>query len=119
MNADERLSIALHDILDAIAEIRLYTDGLDLDGFRLDGMRRRAVERCIEIISEASRRLPESWKGEQPEIRWRDIAGIGNVIRHDYEGVEVEIIWTVVREHLDPLEHAVRAILKRHPTQPR
>jgi uncharacterized protein with HEPN domain len=76
MSADDRLSLALHDILDAIAEVRVYAAGLDLDGLRQDGLRRRAIERCIEIISEASRRLPQRWKDEQPEIPWRDIAAI-------------------------------------------
>ena len=54
--------------------------------------RRYAAERCIEIVSEASRRIPADWKAEHPSIPWSDIAGIGSVLRHDYEDVNLDII---------------------------
>jgi len=57
---------------------------------------RDIIERCIEVISEASRRLPEAWKARHPHIRWRNVADIGNVLRHEYDGVIEPILTDVV-----------------------
>jgi len=53
---------------------------------------RSAVERGIEVISEASRHLGEELKAQHKEVRWKDIAGIGNVLRHDYQRVDASIV---------------------------
>ena len=74
---------------------------------------KRAVEREIEIISEASRRIPSKLKAAEPGIPWHEIAGIGNVLRHDYEIVSDPVVWNVVQEHLPALEGAVRRMLDR------
>lgn len=73
---------------------------------------KRAVEREIEIISEASRRVPKKLKSAEPSMPWKEIAGIGNVLRHDYETISDPIVWNVVQEHLPALEAAVSRILK-------
>jgi uncharacterized protein with HEPN domain len=70
------------------------------------------VERGIEIISEASRRLSEDLKARHLEIQWKQIAGIGNVLRHEYEQVSAPILWKVVQSDLDPLEEVCRTELK-------
>jgi uncharacterized protein with HEPN domain len=69
------------------------------------------VEREIEVISEASRRIPEGLKAKEQTILWQDIAGIGNVLRHDYRMVSDPIVWNVVVAHLPPLERAIRRML--------
>jgi len=98
----------LHDIVQAIEHIRSETTDVTLDVFEADWRKRWLVERGIEIISEASRRLPEELKSRHPGIPWRKIAGIGNVLRHDYERVAPEILWNVVHEFLPSLEKACR-----------
>jgi len=70
--------------------------------------RRWAVERAIEIISEASRRLSSDLKARHPEIPWPKVAGIGNVLRHDYEDVSPPVLWKVTREDLPLLETVCR-----------
>lgn len=72
---------------------------------------RFATQRGIEIISEASRRIPDDLKSQRPEIPWLDIAGIGNVLRHGYDSLDHEIIWGVVNKHLPALKAAVEAML--------
>lgn len=72
----------LFDILNSIAHIRKITAGLDEAAFRADWLRYRAVERELEIISEASRSLSEAEKARFSKIPWRRIADIGNVLRH-------------------------------------
>lgn len=67
------------NILAAIGHIEQKFEVISLDDFLRDLDRRRIVERCLEILSEASRRLPENLKERHPEIPWRKVAGIGNV----------------------------------------
>ena len=71
---------------------------------------RFAIQRAIEIISEATRRIPGEFKELRPEIRWSSIAGIGNVLRHEYHTVSNKIVWDVVQAELAPLKAAIEAI---------
>jgi uncharacterized protein with HEPN domain len=66
-------------------------------------MRVYAVTRCLEIISEASRRFSDELKGRHPAIAWRQIAGAGNIYRHDYEDVAARRIWDTVHVELPKL----------------
>jgi uncharacterized protein with HEPN domain len=70
-------------------------------------------QRAIEIISEASRRLPDELKGYHPEIRWRSIAGIGNVLRHEYHSIADRLIWNVIHHELPQLKIAIEEIAAR------
>jgi uncharacterized protein with HEPN domain len=78
--------------------------------FEADWEFRFAVQRAIEIISEASRRLPEELKDSRPEIHWRRVAGIGSVLRHQYHTISDKVIWDVVHDELPPLRAAIQAI---------
>ncbi len=101
---------ALRAILDAIDGVESATHGKGLDDYRTDWLMRHAIERAIEIISEAVRRLPADLQATQPQIPWPQIAGIGNVLRHEYHRVSDALIWNVVQDHLQPLKAAVMAI---------
>lgn len=98
------------DILEAIQNIAADTEGLDVQTFRTDRRARQLVERNLEIISEASRHLPEHLKAQEDKIGWRSIAGIGNVLRHDYRDSEPAILWEICRRDLKPLKAAVTRI---------
>jgi uncharacterized protein with HEPN domain len=65
-----------------------------------------AVTRCLEIISEASRRLPEDLKARHPSIAWKDMAGAGNIYRHDYQDVAAQHVWDAVQIDLPLLRVA-------------
>jgi uncharacterized protein with HEPN domain len=86
--------------------------GVTLAAFAADKRRRWLVERGIEIISEASRRLPDEMKLSHPEIPWPKVAGIGNVLRHEYGDVAYDVLWHVMREDLSPLYNACREELQ-------
>ena len=98
----------LTDIIEAIELIRTEMSGVSLEAFEHDRRKRWLVERGIEIISEASRHLSDELKMRTPEIPWPKVAGIGNVIRHDYERVAYDVLWAVVNNHLPPLEKVCR-----------
>jgi uncharacterized protein with HEPN domain len=74
-----------------------------------DLLRFYAVTRCLEIISEASRRLPPAIRDRHPELPWRAIMGVGNVYRHDYDNVDESYVWRTVQHHLSPLMTVVEA----------
>jgi uncharacterized protein with HEPN domain len=103
----------LTDIIEAIELIRSEMAGVTLAAFEPDRRKRWLVERGIEIISEASRHLSEELKARHPEIPWAKVAGIGNVLRHEYEDVAHDVLWHVVRDDLPPLETACREELAR------
>jgi uncharacterized protein with HEPN domain len=103
----------LHDILEAIERIEEITDGKSLVDFEASWQLRWLVQRALEIISEASRAISDNLTNIQPDIPWRKIRGIGNVLRHDYEGLSDRILWNVVLDELPRLKAAIQAISKR------
>jgi uncharacterized protein with HEPN domain len=105
---------ALDDILHNIILAQHFTDGQDVERFRDDIMRVYAVTRCPEIISEASRRLSNGLKTRHPEVPWREIAGAGNVYRHDYEDVVANRVWDTVQLALPTLRAVVEQELARY-----
>jgi len=105
MRSDAGLS-ALRDIAHHIDLAIHFAAGLDYEKFCGDLRTVYAVTRCLEIISEASRRLPDELKARHPAIPWKEMAGAGNVYRHDYEDVAASYVWRTVQNHL-PLLRAV------------
>lgn len=101
---------ALYDVLKTIDGIQDAVAGKTLADYRSDWVLRHALQRGIEIVSEACRRIPERLRQTRPEIPWRSIMGIGNVLRHEYESVSDEIVWNVIHNHLPPLREAVSAM---------
>ena len=106
--ADRSSIAALFDIVEAIDRIREATEGTTAEQFEADWKLQWVVERGVEIISEASRRLPGDFKAAHPEIPWSKVAGIGNILRHDYNDVASPIIWNLVLSELGPLEQVCR-----------
>jgi len=100
----------LAEILEAIEGIETATAGKSLEDFKGDWLLRMAVQRALEIISEAARHIPDELLTIAPDIRWKQIRGIGNILRHEYHRIADEIVWAVVAENLAPLKAAVLAI---------
>src|ERR1700741_4807828 len=103
----------LRDIQHHIHRARQFVSGYDRASFKDDLRTVYAVTRCLEIISEASRRIPDEIKARHPSINWKSMAGAGNVYRHDYEDVAAELVWETVARALPSLEAAIEAELSR------
>jgi uncharacterized protein with HEPN domain len=114
--AASSLAPRLNDILEAIEHIRSEMAGVTIDAFEADWRKRWLVERGVEIISEASRRLTDELKARHPEIPWSKVAGIGNVLRHEYAGVSAPVMWKLVQDDLSPLEQVCREELAKEQT---
>ena len=108
----------LKDIVEAIGYIRSDMENTTLESFAGDRRKRWQVERGLEIVSEASRHLPEDIKARHPEIPWRKVAGIGNVLRHEYTRVAADALWRLVRDDLTVLDQVCRTELAALPPNP-
>ena len=105
--------LALTDIVTNIGLARQFVGQLSGDEFRADRRTVYAVTRCLEIISEASRRLPADLRDRHSEIAWGEIAAAGSVYRHAYEIVGDVIIWKTVTQSLTPLLAVAELELKQ------
>jgi uncharacterized protein with HEPN domain len=104
----------IYHVRDAIADFLSIVGDATVDQIGVDKARRYAAERCIEIISEASRRIPADWKQEFPDIPWKQIAGIGNIMRHNYEDVNLDIIIGLRDRRLGELRAVIEALLEKY-----
>jgi uncharacterized protein with HEPN domain len=104
---------ALRDILHHIDTANEFSAGFTPDTFNADLRTVYAVTRCLEMISEASRRLPDDLKARHPGIAWKQMAAAGNVYRHDYEDVAADLVWETVQRALPPLKAALEAEITR------
>lgn len=107
---------ALRDILHHIDLATNFIGGLEPETFKADLRAFYAVTRCLEIISEASRRLPNELKARHPTISWKQMADAGNVYRHDYEDVAAQLVWNTVQKSLPPLRVVIEAEILASPT---
>ena len=117
--SDRSASPHLDDIIEAIERVHHVLGDLPLDKFETDWQKQWLVERGVEIISEASRRLPDEIKARHPEIPWPKVAGVGNVLRHGYENISAPIMWKLAREDLPSLDRVCREELARSQTRER
>ena len=103
--------VYLDDILEAATKIRDYTKGLTLEGLKGDAKTLDAVVRNLEIIGEAAKKVPEEIRRRCPDVEWKRIAGLRDILIHEYFGIDVNIVWDIVRNRLSPLERQIRKIL--------
>lgn len=103
---------ALRDILYHIDLAASFVEGLEREDFKVDLRAFYAVTRCLEIISEASRRLSNELKARHPAIAWKQMADAGNVFRHDYEDVAAQLVWDTVQKSLPPLKLVIETEIR-------
>jgi uncharacterized protein with HEPN domain len=94
-------------IKEAIANIRMLRSRAPDEEIKNDPILRAALERFFEIISEANRHVPEERRVAYPQIPWKRISGIGNFLRHGYDGIDVDVLLNATGSDLDMLERAI------------
>jgi uncharacterized protein with HEPN domain len=113
MQKNDRDLVYVQDILDAAQEATGYCAGFELEDYVRDRRTSRAVERCLEIIGEAARRISPEFQASHPLIPWQKIISQRNVLAHDYGQVRQERVFLVIRRHLPVLIEAITAILTK------
>lgn len=103
---------SLNDMVTAIDDARSFTESLDLDDFQASKEKQYAVIRALEIIGEAAAQIPAEIRAAYPNVPWREIVGMRNVVIHNYSGVDETVIWRTVQEDLIPLKRSIKRILK-------
>jgi len=94
----------LDDVLTAIKDVEEFTRGMNYDTFAEDKKTINAVIRSLEILGEAAKRIPTSFRQKHPDIPWSKMAGMRDVLIHDYMGVDVRTVWKVAQERLPELK---------------
>ena len=105
--------VYMEDILKAAEKVIKYTAGLSPEDFVRDEKTLDAVVRNLEIIGEAVKNVPEDIRKQFPHIEWKKIAGLRDILIHEYFGIDVEIVWDVITNKLPSLKREVRKILER------
>ena len=104
--------VYLVDILESITQIQEYVGGLTRQEFNDNELIQDAVIRRLEIIGEATKRLDDDFRHEFPQIPWKNMTGLRDVLAHDYSEVDLDQIWLVIKDDLPGLEQNITSILE-------
>lgn len=105
-------NLLLEDILEAIVKIQKYTANLDFETFQKDDKTIDAVIRNFEVIGEAANRLPKKIRENKSSINWNHIRGFRNRIIHEYFGVDLNIVWSIIENNLDKLRAEILKLIE-------
>lgn len=105
------ISLYLKDIVDAMGKAEDFVGAMTYEEFSADSKTAYAVVRCIEIMGEAVKNIPQSIRDRYKEIPWRDMAGMRDKVSHFYFGVNLKTVWLVIKEDIPRLEPVIRKVL--------
>jgi len=103
--------VYLDDILEATRKITVYTGSLSKAAFLEDEKKLDAVVRNLEVIGEAVKKLPENLRAKHSAVEWKKIAGLRDILIHEYFGLDAEIVWDIVQNKVPALDREVRTML--------
>ena len=102
----------VQDILEAIIEVKVFTQRMEPEDFAGDKKTINAVVRSLEVMGEAAKRIPDDVRQKYPDIPWRSMAGMRDKLIHEYFGIDLDIVWEVINVELPPLKPLVRQVLE-------
>ena len=101
------------DILDSIDRIKEYTEGQDIEDFKNNRLVIDGSVRNLEIIGEAASQLPGEVKTQHKVVPWQEMVNFRNVVIHKYHQVDIDILWDIIENRLEPLRKQVEKILNK------
>jgi len=104
--------VYLQDIFESINYIQRFLEGVSEDEFYKNVEKQDAVLRRLEIIGEAVKHLPDEIRNDHPDVPWRQIAGMRDIIIHEYFGITLEMVWVVATEDILDLKTKVEEIIE-------
>lgn len=102
----------LDDILQAIKKIEKYTKGLSLAELKKHDLVIDGVVRNLEIIGEAVKNIPSHIKDKYPDVEWKKISGLRDILAHEYFGIDLEILWDIIKNKLPGFKKEISCLLK-------
>jgi len=105
--------VYLGDMLVAVERITSYTSGLTYAEFRSDTRTVDAVVRNLEVLGEAAKQVSEAIRSKRPNIEWRKLAGLRDILIHGYFGIDLDIIWDIVDTKLAPLMDQLSSLIRQ------
>lgn len=100
----------LDDILEAVKRIERYSKDLTLERLKKDTLVLDGIVRNLEIIGEAVKNIPGEIKDKKPEIEWKKISGLRDILAHEYFGIDTEVVWDIVQNKLPILKNQINRI---------
>jgi uncharacterized protein with HEPN domain len=110
MSKARDLTDYLNDIMTAIAEVEEFTRGMSYEMFAADKRTVNAVVRSLEVLGEATKHIPASFRKKHPDIPWSKMAGLRDVLIHNYMGVDLKSVWNVTQDRLKELKLLFEAL---------
>ncbi len=105
------VSLFIQDILQNINDIKSFSKELTKDKFMKDKLKQNAIIRSIEIIGEAVKNIPDSFREKNSNIPWRKIAGIRDIITHGYFRVDLDAVWNIITKDILDLEKQIKKLI--------
>ena len=102
----------LKDIIDSIKAIEEFIEGMSFEEFKDDDRTSSAVVRKLEIIGESTKQLPEEIKQKNPELPWKEMAGMRDRLIHSYFGIDYELVWKTITKRIPETKPLIKKILE-------
>ncbi len=112
---ERSLSQVLQDILETINYLEIFVDGVTLESFETNPEKLFAVVKALEIAGEAVKKIPDNLRQQYPQVPWKDVAGMRDILVHQYWRVDSKVVWSTVQTGIPLLKMAITELANQFP----